>query len=235
MRAWQRFLVTLVFVLGGCGGGKEGHHPEFFPEVRFVIEPLGGQAGTTFQVEYIASGDATHQFEQGRVFNATDPIGFFLDNAAPPYGASFRWLEGAEADIALIVSGRTIQISQERLGPNNDGEPVEIRTIDSDGGMFGDGPGRPEVRFEVIADPGTLFQGTVGDFFTSYDVGFTVDDDERLQARAPAYIFFEDPRETVSAVVRNANGLEITINLFVNGELVKSDTSSKDAIIKRDL
>lgn len=234
MRNWQRFLVALAFVLAGCGGSKEGHHPEFFPEVRFVIEPLGGQAGTTFQVEYIASGDATHRFQEGRVFNATEPVGFFLDNAAPPYGASFLWLDGAEADIALIVTGRTIQISQERLGPNNIG-PVEVMTIDSDRGSFGVGPGRPEVRFEVIADPGTLFQGTVGDFFTSYDVGFTVDDDERLQARAPAYIWFEEPRETVSAVVSNANRLEITINLYVNGELVESDTSSDDAIVKRDL
>jgi hypothetical protein len=232
MRTRKRCLALLVFALAGCGGGKQGSHPEFFPEVRFVIEPLGGQEGTTFAVEYIASGDSRHHFREERIFNATQPVGFFLDNAAPPYGASFEWLAGAEADIALIVSGRTIQISPERLGPSNDG-PVEIRT--NDPSPLAVRTDRPEILFEVSANPGTLFQGTVGDFFTSYDVGFSVDDDERLQARAPAYIFFENARETISAVMRNANGLEITVDLYINGELKDSDTANKDAIIKRDL
>jgi hypothetical protein len=243
MRGWQYCTMALALVLAGCGSGKSGSHPEFFPEVRFVIEPLGGQEGTTFAVEYIADGDATHHFP-GRTFNATNSVGFFLDNASPPYGASFRWIAGAQADIALIVSGQTIQLSRERLGPNNagpcpEGSPeqgcVEIKTIDRDGGTFGIGSGNPEIRLEVSADPGTLFQGTVGDFYTSYDVGFTVDDDERLQARAPAYIFFENARETISAVVRNANQLSVTIDLYIDGELKDSDTANKDAIVKRDL
>ena len=234
MRTWRYRLLVLALVLAGCGDTKEGSHPEFFPEVRFVIEPLGGQEGTTFAVDYIASGDSQHSFLPGRTFNATEPLGFFLDNAAPPYGASFTWLAGAEADIVLIVSGRTIQISPVRLGPNNSG-PVEIRTIERDGGVLARRTEKPEVRFDVIAPPGTLFQGTVGDFFTSYDVGFTVDDDERLQARAPAIIFLENARETVSAVVRNANGLEITIDLYINGKLVDTETANKDAIVKEDL
>lgn len=234
MRTWSTQFLLLALVLAGCGSSKEGHHPEFFPEVRFVIEPLGGQEGTTFEVDFIASGDSRHTFATGRTFNATEPLGFFLDNAAPPYGASFTWVGGAEADIALIVSGRTIQISPERLGPNNNG-PVEIKTIDRDGGVLAQRTDKPEIRFDVIADPGTLFQGTVGDFFTSYDVGFTVDDDERLQARAPAFIWFENARETVSAVVRNANGLQITIDMYLNGKLVDTDTANKDAIVKEDL
>ena len=231
MRRWQCLLIALAVLFAGCGG-RGGHHPRFFPEVRFVIEPLGGQQGTTFEVDYLKSGKARYSFQEGRVFNATEPVGFFLDNAAPPYGASFKWLAGSEADVVLIVSGRTLQISPERLGPGNTGS-LEIRS--GDPGELADLPDKPEVRFEVDANPGTLFQGTVGDFYTSYDVGFTVDDDERLQARAPAYIFFENPRETVSATVRNANGLEITINLYVNGNLTESDTASKDAIVKHDL
>jgi hypothetical protein len=231
MRGWLFALIMLAVVAGGCG--SSGSPAEFYPEARFQVEPLGGQEGTTFAVEYIASGNAMHFFQTGREFNATEPVGFFLDNAAPPYGASFRWLAGSEADIALIVSGRTIQVSPIRLGPDN--EVVELKSIPPNGETLATETQRPEVRLEVFADPGTLFQGTVGDFFTSYDIGFTFDDDERSEARAPAFIFFERPRETISAVVRNANQLEITINLYINGELTQSDTSQKDAIVKKDL
>ena len=57
----------------------------------------------------------------------------------------------------------------------------------------------------------------------------------RPEARAPAIIFLENARETVSAVVRNANGLEITIDLYINGKLVDTETANKDAIVKEDL
>lgn len=233
MRRSSVCLIALLFLAPGCG--SSGSPAEFFPEARFLVSPLGGQSGTSFAVEYIASGDARHTFQPGRVFNATDAIGFFLDNAAPPYAASFLWLDGAEADISLIVSGRTIQISPIRLGPNNGDQPVELRSVASDGSMPATEPATPEVRFEILASPGTLFQSTVGDFFTSYDVGFTVDDDETLQALAPAVIFFENPRETVSGVARNASHLDITLNLYINGSLIQSATSNKDAIVKKDL
>jgi hypothetical protein len=230
MRVWLLGFV-FIFLVSGCG--NSGSPARFHPEARFQIEPLGGQVGTSFEVEYIASGDSQHQFQTGRIFTATEPVGFFLDNAAPPYGAKFRWLDGAEADVALIVSGRTVQVSPIRLGPDN--PEVELRSRPARGEMLATETRRPEVRFEVFADPGTLFQGTVGDFFTSYDVGFSFDDDERSEARAPAVIFFERPRETISAVVRNANQLEITLNLYINGELTESDTSRDDAIVQEDL
>lgn len=231
MRGWLLVFAAFGSVLGGCG--NSGSPARFFPEARFQVEPLGGQEGTTFQVEYIASGDSRHELQQGRVFTATEPVGFFLDNAAPPYGARFIWRSGAEADIALVVSGRTVQVSPIRLGPDH--PTVELMSVPPDGETLATETARPEIRIEVFADPGTLFQGTVGDFFTSYDIGFTFDDDERSQARAPAIIFFEDARETISAVVRNANQLEITINLYINGDLTQSDTSTKDAIVSKDL
>ncbi len=230
MRGW---LLCMVIIPMAIGCGNSGSPARFYPEARFQIEPLGGQVGTSFEVDYIASGDAEHQFQEGRIFNATEPVGFFLDNAAPPYGAKFRWLDGAEADVALIVSGRTVQVSPIRLGPDN--PEVELRSRPSQGEELAREPRQPEVRLEVFASPGTLFQGTVGDFFTSYDIGFTFDDDERSAARAPAYIFFERPKETISAVVRNANQLEITLNLYINGDLIQSETSKKDAIVQKDL
>lgn len=230
----RRLALCLALTAGllACGG-KSGSHPRFFPEVRFQIEPLGGQQGTTFSVDFLASGTARHVFAADREFNATEPVAFFLENAAPPYWATFTWISGAEADIALVVSGRTIQISPVRLGPAN--PSVQIMSAGAELGDFADSPGNPEVRLEVSADPGTLFQGTIGDFFLSYDVGLTVEDNERLVSRAPAIIFFEGARETVSAVFRNANGLEITIDLYIDDELKESATSKKDAIVKRDL
>ena len=231
MRFW---LFAIILAVASAGCGSEGHPAEFYPEARFLIEPFGGPAGTTFELLYIASGDARHEFDPGTTFTAAEPLGFYLDNAAPPYGASFRWISGAEADIALIVSGRTIQVSQIRLGPNNNGVPVELMSNPPPGTMLATELAQPDTRVDIVATPGTVFQGTVGDFFTSYEVGFTVDDDERLQPMAPAYIFFENPRETISAVARNANHLEITVNLYVNGNLVQSDTSSKDAVVKHD-
>jgi hypothetical protein len=233
MRYPSIFCLTVALSLSACVD-KSGSPPEFFPEVRFLVEPLGGQQGTNFAVEYLASASARHELQPGRTFTATEPVGFFLENAAPPYAASFTWIDGAEADVALIIAGETIQISPVRLGPDNVGS---LEIFGGGGGRdeLAIDPGDPEIRLEVFADPGTLFQGTIGDFFISYDVGLSSDDDERLQPRAPAIIFFEDARETVSAVFRNANDLDITIQLFVDGELKESDTSQKDAIVKRNL
>ena len=224
--------LTLVLCLSACVD-KSGSPPEFYSEVRFLVEPLGGQQGTTFSVNFVASATALHELP-GEEFTATEPVGIFLENAAPPYAASFNWLGGAEANIALIVAGETIQVSPILLGPDNDGPVV----IFGGGGRPDDlatGPGRREIRLDVSADPGTLFQGTIGDFFISYDVGLSADDDERLQPRAPAIIYFEEARETISAVFRNASGLELTIYLYLDGDLEDSDTSKKDAIVKRDL
>jgi hypothetical protein len=226
-------LLPLLFMAALSACGRSGKHPEFYPEARFIIEPLGGQAGTTFQVEYIADGVSRHVFQDGRTFTATEPVSFFLDNAPPPHGARFTWLEGAEADVVLVVSGQTIQFSPVRLGPSN--PTVELKSVDRDGGTLATETDRPEIRLEVSADPGTLFQATIGDFFLSYDTGFSIDDEELLQPRAPAIIFFENARETVSAVARNANELEITIDLYVDGILKDSDTARKDAIVKHDL
>jgi hypothetical protein len=233
MRYWSISCLTLVLSLSACGD-KSGSPAEFFPEVRFLVEPLGGQQGTTFSVNFLASASAMHELQPGRTFTATEPVGFFLENAAPPYAASFTWIDGAEADVALIVAGETIQISPVRLGPGNAGS-LEISGGDGDPDDLATESGRLEVRLEVFADPGTLFQGTIGDFFLSYDVGLTVDDDERLRPRAPAIIFFEGARETISGVFRNANGLELTIQLYLDGVLKESDTSKKDAIVSRDL
>lgn len=213
--------------------GRSGSHPRFFPEVRFQIEPLGGQQGTTFAVDFIASGSARHHFEAGRTFTVTEPFGFYLENAAPPYWASFSWVSGAAADVVLIVSGRTVQIAPVPLGPPN--PSVQLMSARADPNDLAESPGNPEVRLEVSAVPGTLFQGTIGDFFFSYDVGRTSDPSERVQPRAPAIIFFQNARETISAVFRNANEIEITIDLYIDGILRASDTSRKDAVVKHDL
>jgi hypothetical protein len=227
---WRALSLIFVAVLAGCG--KSGDHPEFFPEVRFLVAPLGGQVGTTFEVEVLASGSASHEFPN-RQFVATQPASFFLENAAPPYKGRFTWIAGAEADVILIVSGRTSQVAPLRLGPAN--PTIELATLGAQPDAFAISPGDPEVRLEVSSSPGGLFLGTIGDFFLSYNVGLTLDADPILVPRAPAIIFFEDARDTVSAVFRNPSGFDLTIDLYLDGVLRESDTSDKDAIIKRDI
>lgn len=240
MRSRSPRVALAWLLLLGCGGfgcGKSGSGPVVYPEVRIEVQPAGL---STFTVNSLVAAGVNHPSVVGQEFSATALFTFALENAPPPYEASFTRLSGGDITVTLTFESATGQtVVTDSTGPDKDTAVVIA------GGAPTVTPGAQarEVRFDVCAPSadsstcsttgddagvfGVLFNGTAGDTFVSH----------LLNGATPTIYFIEAARETVDIVVtRNVvTGDPLVVELFIDGELRQTGSNKGQVIISEDL
>jgi hypothetical protein len=244
----------LPVALAACG--ESGSNPVLFPEVRFQVQPVGGQA--MFTVPWLASGGVAYTSQGASGLTTTGVFNFAIEGAAPPYSGMFVQMGTTPIRVALIVGGA----SSCNAGPTVESGSCIVVSNDStctvhpaaDCDALPPSPNAsPEVRFDVCSpligepDPtcaatsnppgrfGVGFNGTVGDFFRSIEVGQPATADP--PTTAPTMYFLQSPRDQVSGIFRSNDGTLLNGLLLINGVFKQfaSGMAGNDVVLTSDI
>ncbi|MBP1686872.1 MAG: hypothetical protein H6Q33_3015 [Deltaproteobacteria bacterium] len=214
----------------GVACGTSGSEPTSYPEVRFRVRPNGT---AKFTAELRTNG-ILHGFPTGTTFTASSNFDFYLEGAAPPYGGTFTLAPDSPGglDVVLTVTGESEQTAT--------ADAARPRAIV--GSTAAAAPPRQEVRFHVCLplsdfstcfgsnDPGVFgvtFNGSVGDPFNTY----------LLFGTTPSIYYLEDARDTVNGVfaIQPSTGQTLVAQLFINGNLIQTESGTHDVLLKESL
>jgi hypothetical protein len=227
------FVVATLITFSCVGCGTSGSNPIEFPEVHFAVQPQqGGQ--TVFTVDSLIASGVTHTSILGQPFVATSTFEIILENAAPPYHASFSRPACVQppcaADITVTISviaqtGQTQVSDMTFMGKDSavlDCMPtmgVAPGVQCMGGGMGGPPPGSTppptpatstlEARFDVCApspNATTCFTATDSGIFGIAFSG-TIGDlftTHLLNGTTPSIYFLEGPSHSINAVFRSS-------------------------------
>lgn len=225
----------LIAAISGCG--TSGSDPVQYPEVHFAVHP-GGQS--VFTVDSLIGGGVSHSSVTGQQFTATGTFEIVLENAMPPYLGVFTLVSGDQMTVSLTVVSPTGQTVVTDV--TTPGKPTATVSTGGPVPVPPPGPANPEVRFDVCAPLanetacsvaasigtfGVLFNGTLGDPFTSH----------LLNGATPTIYFLEAPQDNVNGVFTRQPqvGVLLVAQLFFNGVLEQTQANASNVIIKQDL
>lgn len=223
------FICGLVATLGvACG--TSGSEPTSYPEVRFRVRPNGTAKFTAA----LRTNGILHSFPAGTTFTASSNFDFYLEGAAPPYGGTFALAPDSPGgfDVVLTVTGQSEQTA------TADAAHSQV----SVGSTAAAAPPQQEIRFHVClplfdfstcfgsSDPGVFgvtFNGSVGDPFNTY----------LLFGTTPSIYYLEGARNTVNGVfaLQPSTGQNLVAQLFINGQLIQTESGAHDVLLKENL
>ncbi|MFQ5665118.1 MAG: hypothetical protein ACE5I7_01675 [Candidatus Binatia bacterium] len=239
--------VALLAALGTAGCGSSGSGRTAFPEVRFQVS-----GSTKFAVVSLVTGGVTHPSIMGQEFVVNGIFSFVVEDAPPPYEATFVRTGDAEIAVTLSVVSETAETQvSDRSTASKDTATVAIGSSAAPVGT----PTAPklEVRFNICAPAGDTgscftpedsglfgvgFTGTVGDAFTTsiLPVPCTVNSTASC-SQAPTILFLEGARESVNAVFARApfTGEDLRVELLLNGNVKATTAGPRDVVIREEL
>lgn len=195
----------------------------------------------------MVAGGVTHPSLDGVDFTISSTFNFVLENAPPPFEATFMQTGSGAISITLTVAGQT-----EQDGGSTSGQGTIVAVRLGGGSRPPTTPVAPnkEVRFDVCAvvlnepscsaiDGSSIFgvgiTGTLGDAFISHQLQLPCPQGGSPCDETPAIYFLEDARQMANAVYRSTEGQELVVQLLINGETKQTSSGTGNVIISKDL
>jgi hypothetical protein len=236
--------VALALCCASCG--ESGSNPTLYPEVRFQVQPVGGQA--TYSVDKLTAGRMQYTSLATIQFNATGIFNYLIEQAPGPYSGQFTQIGSTPVKVTLIFAeGNGIYFTASAT--TSDANPT---VVVASGPPSPETPliPNPEVRFDVCSpsaneptcettgDPpgrfGVPFGGTLGDFFTTHLLGQPTPQDP--PTASPSIYFLQNPRDQVSGVFRANDESLLVARLIINGSVKQvGSNTNQDVVLKSDI
>jgi hypothetical protein len=246
------FLAIVACSMSALACGKSGSRETRPVEVLYQVS---GVSGTQFRILTpeearpecprgdLRARNAVHRFRD-RIF--TTPHLFILENAFQPTSATFELLAEETNPIQVFLFlGLDLARAPETIEP---GDCLDVATA----GVPVSLPNR-NVRVEIcgsIDDPpdgarcGDFPDAFVGFFLSAGDSEASYSSTCNLRqvaesCRTPATLFVEEPRDRIDVIVdTNSNENRdsiLTVELYINDELVDSSTGRRNVAVSKDL
>jgi hypothetical protein len=197
-------------------------------EVSLFIQ---GATGSQFRVPSLEAANARYEFGD-RVFAA--PHFFVLENAFQPVRATIEAVNEPVTTSLFLGAGVEGLVASVTIPP---GVSDTIGTGDPEPRVEG-----PQARFEVTSAGGPAniaFTATLGDQTAANVTACVLIPDVATSCLTPALFFIQNVQETVSGVFRKLSGespdARLRVDLFIDDELVDSDSGSGDVVVSEDL